>query len=75
MPRQSVTPLAFEFPRYFGGPSCPRCGESLSTAESSEFLSEGRVRHFWACDGCGQQFHTAVALAAPLPYSDSPAPA
>ncbi len=70
-----AVPLAFEFPRYLGGPSCPRCGESLLTAEASEFLSEGRVRHFWACDACGQEFHTAVALAAPSPYLDSPSPA
>jgi transcription elongation factor Elf1 len=75
MPRQSVVPLAFEFRKYLGGPSCPRCGDSLLAAESSEFLSEGKVRHFWACDGCGQHFETAVALAAPEPYLESPSPA
>ncbi len=70
-----AVPLAYEFPRYLGGPSCPRCGESLITAESSEYLSEGRVRHFWACDGCGQEFHTAVELAADPALLDLPQPA
>lgn len=57
----SVAPLAFEFRRYFSGPSCPRCGDLLPLAEASEFLSDGRIRHFWACD-CGQHFHTAVEV-------------
>lgn len=71
MTRQSLVPLAFEFRRYLGGPSCPRCGDSLLAAESSEFLSEGQVRHFWACDACGQQFHTAVTVAADAPVLDT----
>lgn len=58
----SPAPLAFEFRRYLGGPSCPRCGNSLLAAESSEFLTQGEVRHFWSCDSCGQEFHTAVKL-------------
>lgn len=58
----SVTPLDFEFRRYLGGPSCPRCGTSLLIAEASEFVSGGHVRHFWACESCGQEFHTAVEL-------------
>ncbi len=67
----SAAPLAFEFRRYFSGPSCPRCGDSLLAAEASEFLSEGRVRHFWACDSCGQQFHTAVEFVTRPELSDS----
>ncbi len=75
MTPQSIAPLAFEFRRYLSGPSCPRCGESLLAAEASEFLSEGRIRHFWACDGCGQAFHTAVEIAPTAPLLDSPPPA
>jgi transcription elongation factor Elf1 len=74
MTPQSEMPLAFEFRRYLSGPSCPRCGDLLLAAEASEFLSEGRVRHFWACDACGQAFHTAVELV-PTPPSPSPHPA
>ena len=74
MTHQSVAPLAFEFRRYLGGPSCPRCGDSLLAAEASQFISEGRVRHFWTCDSCGSQFHTAVAMAAPRQFADSPSP-
>jgi transcription elongation factor Elf1 len=71
----SVAPLAFEFRRYLGGPSCPRCGDSLLAAEASEFLSGGRVRHFWSCDSCGQAFHTAVEVAASRAAMDSTLPA
>jgi transcription elongation factor Elf1 len=65
MTQQSIAPLAFEFRRYMSGPSCPRCGDSLLAADSSHFVSEGRVRHDWTCDSCGAKFHTAVAMAAP----------
>jgi transcription elongation factor Elf1 len=75
MTPQSEMPLAFEFRRYLSGPSCPRCGDLLLAAEASEFLSEGRVRHFWACDACGQAFHTAVELVPTTPPSPSPHPA
>lgn len=72
MSLQSPAPLAFEFRRYFSGPSCPRCGNSLVAAEASEFLAEGKVRHFWACDSCGEEFHTAVRLEPSPAFSDSP---
>ncbi|MEA2953930.1 MAG: hypothetical protein QOF19_2046 [Alphaproteobacteria bacterium] len=75
MNSHSVVPLAFEFRRYLGVPSCPRCGQSLLTAEASEFISEGQVRHFWECDGCGQQFHTAVKMPGNAPFAESPQPA
>ena len=71
MPQHSTAPLAFEFRRYLGGPSCPRCGDSLLAAEASQFISEGRVRHFWTCDSCGSQFHTAVAMTAPEPLESA----
>jgi len=63
MSLQSPAPLAFEYRRYLGSPSCPRCGNYLVAAEASEFLSDGHIRHSWACEGCGQEFQTAVSLA------------
>jgi hypothetical protein len=57
---QTPVPLAFEFRRYCERPSCPRCGDLLLAAESSEFVARGRVRHFWSCDSCGHAFLTAV---------------
>ncbi len=75
MSLHSPAPLDFEFRRYFGGPSCPRCGNSLLVAEASEFLSDGQVRHFWACESCGQEFHTAVKFAVRHELPDSRCPA
>jgi transposase-like protein len=75
MTQQSIAPLAFEFRRYMGGPSCPHCGDSLLAADASQFISEGRVRHYWTCDACGSQFHTAVAMAAPQQPEDARSPA
>jgi hypothetical protein len=47
----------------------------LLTAEASEFISEGQVRHFWECGDCGQQFHTAVKMPGNAPLVESPQPA
>jgi transcription elongation factor Elf1 len=63
MSLHSQAPLAFEFRRYLSNPSCPRCGNHLVAAEASEFLSDGHIRHSWACESCGHDFQTAVTLA------------
>jgi transcription elongation factor Elf1 len=59
----SQAPLAFEFRRYLSNPSCPRCGNHLVAAETSEFLRDGQIRHSWSCESCGHDFQTAVTLA------------
>lgn len=65
----SQAPLAFEFRRYLGIPSCPRCGDFVVCPEASEFLSEGMIRHSWACDSCGTEFKTTVTVAEAIPLS------
>jgi hypothetical protein len=49
--------------RYFGRPTCPKCGELMMAPEYPEF-SESRggveIRHFWACDRCDNRFDTTV---------------
>ena len=62
MSLHSLAPLAFEFRRYLSTPSCPRCGISVVCPEVSEFVPDGQVRHSWACDSCGEQFQTMVAV-------------
>lgn len=59
-----VATLDFEFPRYFGTPSCPRCGTPALVAEASEFVCNRRIRSSWSCESCGQEFQTAVEFAA-----------
>jgi hypothetical protein len=49
--------------RYFGRPSCPKCGELMIAPEYPEFtecLSGDEIRHFWACDRCSNRFDTLV---------------
>ncbi len=50
--------------RPFALTSCPNCRETqiapLASEYVSEFGGEGRVRHFWACDGCGHEFQTSI---------------
>lgn len=68
----SQAPLAFEFRRYLGFPSCPRCGDIVVCTETSEFLHDGHIRHSWACDSCGTEFQTTV-MVAEAPNLSSPA--
>ncbi len=49
----------------FGRPKCPRCSGVLLVAEESEFDLNGRIRHTWSCDGCGNQFATSISLGRP----------
>lgn len=43
-------------------PNCPLCGSRLLLAERSRFDVAGRIDHFWACDYCGTEFKTSIAL-------------
>ena len=60
---QVAVPLLYFHERYFGRPSCPRCGEPLMAPERPEFsecLSGVEIRHYWVCGGCDHQFDTLV---------------
>jgi ribosomal protein S27AE len=47
-------------------PKCPRCGATILMAERASFNPDGRIRHAWSCDDCGQEFTTSIrALGAP----------
>lgn len=43
-------------------PNCPHCGSTLLFAEQSAFNFNGRIRHTWSCDQCGNQFVTSVRV-------------
>jgi len=43
-------------------PKCPRCGSTLLVAEQSAFNPNGRIRHTWSCDDCGNEFVTSVRV-------------
>jgi transposase-like protein len=43
-------------------PKCPRCGSILLVAEESAFNLQGRIRHAWTCDDCGNEFVTSIKL-------------
>jgi hypothetical protein len=45
-----------------GRPKCPRCAGILLVAEESEFNFNGRIRHAWSCDDCGNEFVTSIKL-------------
>ena len=57
-------PVACPAPRpdAFGRPNCPRCGSVVHVAERSAFNLEGRIRHSWACDACGEEFATSISV-------------
>ena len=48
--------------RHFHAPLCPNCGVPVLTAESSEYVSDGRIRHRWLCDDCDHDFRTVVRI-------------
>jgi hypothetical protein len=41
----------------------PNCLETQIAPLASEYVGEGRVRHFWSCDGCGRKFQTLIEFA------------
>jgi transposase-like protein len=53
-------PMSYVHERYFGRPSCPKCGELMMAPESSKYLSGYDIRHSWVCDGCNYQFETLI---------------
>jgi transposase-like protein len=46
----------------FARPNCPRCGSVVHLAERSAFNLDGRIRHSWACDECGEEFTTSISV-------------
>lgn len=44
---------------------CAQCGATLFAPEWSEYLSETRVRHLWACRACGYSYETLVYFPEP----------
>jgi transcription elongation factor Elf1 len=38
--------------------NCPRCGETLTAATWSEYLSITEMRQLWCCAECGHSFET-----------------
>ncbi|HLH90452.1 MAG TPA: hypothetical protein VKX28_18525 [Xanthobacteraceae bacterium] len=44
-------------------PACPKCNDLQFAPAASEFVSKGKVRHFWSCEACGHEFSTSVKLA------------
>jgi uncharacterized protein with PIN domain len=63
MTLQVAAPMRFFHERYFGRPSCPKCGELMIAPEYPEFIecrSGNEVRNFWRCDGCKHSFDTLV---------------
>jgi hypothetical protein len=67
MALQTATPMRYLHERYFGRPSCPKCGESMMASEHPEFsecLYGSEVRHHWVCDGCDNRFETLIKFVA-----------
>jgi ribosomal protein L37AE/L43A len=48
--------------RRFALPVCPKCHDLQFAPAASEFVSKGKVRHFWSCEACGHEFSTSVKL-------------
>jgi ribosomal protein S27AE len=46
--------------KFAGKPKCPRCGSMVLVAEHSAFNFDGRIRHTWSCDDCGNEFVTSI---------------
>ena len=52
-------PMSYVHERYFGRPSCAKCGELMMAPESSGYLW-CEVRHICVCDGCDYPFETLI---------------
>ena len=55
-----AVPMSYVHERYFGRPSCAKCGELVMAPESSKHVSGYCIRHMWACDGCDYRFETLI---------------
>jgi hypothetical protein len=53
-------PMSYLHERYFGTPSCAKCGELMVAPESSKYLSGSDIRHIWLCSQCDYQFETSI---------------
>ena len=65
MTLQAAAPMCFLHERYFGRPSCPKCGELTMAPEYPEFsecLNGNEIRNFWICDRCDNRFDTVIKL-------------
>jgi RNase P subunit RPR2 len=60
MTLQVAVPMSYVHERYFGRPSCAKCGELIMAPDSSEYRSGSDIRHIWACDGCNYRFETSI---------------
>lgn len=41
---------------------CDKCGNTLITAEWSEYVSDGLILNFWSCAKCGYGFETEAFM-------------
>jgi ribosomal protein L37AE/L43A len=60
-----TVPTSYIHERYFGRPSCPKCGELLMAPEYSQCLDRNDVRHVWMCDKCDYAFETLIRFNVP----------
>jgi hypothetical protein len=60
MTLQLASRMRFFHERYFGRPSCPKCGELMMAPESSEYVGGHDIRHSWMCDECAYPFNTLI---------------
>ena len=63
MNRHAETHMSTEASRRLALPACPKCDDLQFAPAASEFVSKGKVRHFWSCEACGHEFSTSVKLA------------
>jgi hypothetical protein len=70
-----AVPMSYVHERYFGRPSCAKCGELMMAPESSEYLSGHDIRHIWVCDGCDYRFETLIRFNAAGACADLCGPA
>lgn len=57
---QVAVRMSYLHERYFGRPSCPKCGQLMMAPESSQCLGGRDIRNTWACDGCDHQFESLI---------------
>ena len=55
-----AVPMSYVHERYFGRPSCAKCGELMMAPEFSEYLNHDEIRHIWVCDGCDYRIKTLI---------------
>ena len=60
MTHHAAVPMLYLHERYFGRPSCARCGELAIAPESSAHHRDDNIRHRWICDRCDYEFETVI---------------